>query len=270
MSIINDVGSTAFIIAAYHAEEEFNDNPLFASKYAKLFMTEDGQNKADEYSQLFPVGKKMIRYRIKFFDDIIHENIENGTKQVVILGSGFDMRACDYIDRDVVFYDIDQFSMIKYKKAVIEKNKIIYPGRFIECNYVEENVISKLSSKGFDFSLRTLFIWEGNVFYLSKNFIYSFLNELYDKISDFSISFDYVTEQVILSKSKYDPLNKEAKFFADIGAGWLTGFDDVSILEKKTRLHVIKNVEVMSLEENVSKKEILMLSEYLVCVLEKN
>ena len=65
-------------------------------------------------------------------------------------------------------------------------------------------------------------------------------------------------------------MNKEAKFFADIGAGWLTGFDDVSILEKKTRLHVIKNVEVMSLEENVSKKEILMLSEYLVCVLEKN
>jgi methyltransferase (TIGR00027 family) len=267
MSIINEVGSTAFIIAAYHAEEEHNDNPLFVSKYSKYFMTNEGLEKADDYSRLFPEGKKMIRYRIKFFNDIIKEHVKKGTKQIVILGSGFDMRACDYINQDVVFYDVDQFSVIKHKKEVIEKNKINYPARLVECNYVEEDLIDKLFSHGFDFSLSTLFIWEGNVFYLSKKFIYSFLNVLYNKIENFHIAYDYVTEQVVLGKSKYEPLNKEAKFFADIGAGWLTGFDDVNILEEKTSLHIVKNVEVMSLEKNTNNDEIRMLPEYLICVL---
>ncbi|MEA1881664.1 MAG: class I SAM-dependent methyltransferase, partial [Candidatus Marinimicrobia bacterium] len=90
---------TAFMIAAFRAEEKKNKNPLFKDSYSKYYVNDEMKKNAENLTAINPESRDMIRYRIRYFDDKISEHIERGTEQIVLLGGGFDMRACKYAHR---------------------------------------------------------------------------------------------------------------------------------------------------------------------------
>ncbi len=271
MSIINEIGATAFIIAAYRAEEEANNSPLFVDSYAKFFVTDEIMKKANDFTSVFPEGKEMIRYRIKFFDDTILSYINQGTTQFVLLGGGFDMRACKYAKQGIKFYDLDQAPVLNFKQSVIAKNNIDYPSTSICCDYLLDDIVGCLTEKGFNANLPSLFIWEGNTLYITKEKIYSLLSNLGKQLDNFNISFDYIAQTVVTRTSGIESVTKAADFFENMGSPWITGFDDVRDIEKNTSLKVIKNFLMKSLEKkyfpDTAAADPNILSQYSVCIL---
>ena len=269
MDLINKIGSTAFVIAAYRVQEESAEHPLFKDKYAKFFVNEDIMQKAKAFYYVIPEAREMVRCRTKFFDDKVDKYIEKGVEQVVLLGSGFDMRACKHSGVD--FYDVDQRAVLKFKEKVIKGNNIDYTAKFVPCNYIEKNVISKLIEKGLDVSKSTLLVWEGNTQYIPLNKIFGFLNKLKDKLNKFYITFDYFDDTVISRESGIQSVIGAAEFFEKMGAPWVTGFSDMSLIEKETGLKLLENITMESLTKKYdpdgSQNNMEIFQLYSVCTL---
>ena len=237
--IINEIGTTAFIIAGYRSLEKEKRNPLFIDDYAHYFVNEEIMKKVGELNSFIPEGTDIVRYRTRYFINKLKQFIANGVKQVVFLGGGFDMKACLHANNKTVkFFDVDQKPVLAFKKAIVEKHSIPYPCNFVPCNYIKDDLINNLKSHGFDCKKSTLFIWEGNTMYIPYEAIYNFLNYLKEQLSDFSISLDFLDDRVISLSTGIESITKATNFFANMGAPWITGFRELNELASKVSLNI--------------------------------
>ncbi len=274
MNLIDQIGSTAFIIAAFRAEESKRDIPLFRDDHAQYFLDDEMVEKAREMARIMPTTESMIRYRVRYFGDKISQYIQNDTTQVVLLGGGFDMRVCNYAGQGARFFDVDQSPVLNHKKDVIEQNGIHYPSTFVPCNYIEDDVISVLDQSGFDRMAPTLFIWEGNCMYIPDHLIYGLFDTFQAHIDRFAISFDYVSTSIINHTTGRQELTDLAQLFEDMGSPWITGFDDIHSIEKHSSLRVAENVPMRQLEQSLEPNKPPidedLIKTYSVCTIENN
>jgi hypothetical protein len=68
------------------------EHPLFRNPYAERCVNDDIRTKVRQAFAALPEGMELVRYRSALFDDIIRQEIDEGMRQIVIPGSGFDMR----------------------------------------------------------------------------------------------------------------------------------------------------------------------------------
>ena len=270
---INEVGLTAFVISYFRMLERERRHPLFEDPYAEWFVPEEMKEKARQFHEVLPEAGDMIRYRVCFFNDITKRAIRDGKKQIVLVGSGFDMRPVIFRTEGVTFYDVDQPAVLQYKHEVLAQHGV-QPCPGMPCNYLEINLPEQLASVGFDPAKPTLFLWEGNTMYLPLELIYGFLRQLQQQVESFHIGFDYLTKKVINRTSGIEGVTRAADFFEHkLGAPWITGFDDLGVFERNTGLAVIEsggmeNVGVQYAPEDA--KNIAQFTDlYSYCVLAK-
>ena len=240
MSDINEVGATAFFIAGIREQEKDREHALFRDPYAEWFVNDDIRTKVRQVFAVLPEGMELVRYRSALFDDIIRREISNGMRQIVILGSGFDMRPHVFQNEDVRFWDVDQAAVLAFKSKVLEAHGVT-PCAGIPCNYLEVDLPAKLSEAGCDLDAPTLIIWEGNTMYLPEDLIYGFLNRLRDGIPSFRIAFDFFARSVIDRTTGDDDITATTDAFENtLKVKWVTGFDDLTVLEERTGLKAVE------------------------------
>ncbi len=236
MSDINEVGATAFFIAGIRAQEKDREHPLFNDPYAEWFINDDIREKVRQVFTVLPEGMELVRYRSCLFDDIIRREIENGMRQIVILGAGFDMRPLVFETEGVRFCDVDQPAVLEFKSKVLESRGVA-PCAGIPCNYLEVDLPARLAEAQFDLDAPMLFIWEGNTMYLPEELIYGFLRGLHGRIRSFKIAFDFFSRSVIDRTTGDERVTATTDAFQKtLNVKWLTGFDDLSIVEERTGL----------------------------------
>ena len=240
MSDINEVGATAFFIAGIREQEKDREHPLFRDPYAEWFVNDDVRAKVRHVFADLPEGLELVRYRSALFDEITHNEIANGMRQVVILGAGFDMRPQIFQSEGVRFCDVDQPAVLAFKSRLLEARGVT-PSAGIPCNYLEVDLAAKLAEVGFDLDAPMLIIWEGNTMYLPEDLIYGFLNRLRDGIRSFRIAFDFFDRRIIDRSTGDDRVTATTdKFQNTLNVKWLTGFNDLSVLEERTGLKAVQ------------------------------
>jgi O-methyltransferase involved in polyketide biosynthesis len=96
-----------------------------------------------------------------------------------------------------------------------------------------------LKKNGFDFDLPTYLIWEGNTMYLPEEIDKAVMVQLREHLRQFRLSFDYMAEAMI-TKTTGDPgMTRMVESFANMGAPWITGIDDIHALASEVKLRVI-------------------------------
>ena len=240
MSNINEVGATAFFIAGIREQEKDREHPLFEDPYAEWFVNDEIRAKVHQVFTLLPEGMELVRYRSALFDDIIRREVGNGMRQVVILGSGFDMRPHVFQTEGVRFCDVDQAAVLGFKGKVLEAHGVT-PCAGIPCNYLEVDLAAKLVEAGFDPDAPMLIVWEGNTMYLPEELIHGFLNRLREGIRSFRIAFDFFARSVIDRTTGDENITATTDAFENtLKVKWLTGFDDLSVLEERTGLKAVE------------------------------
>jgi len=107
-----------------------------------------------------------------------------------------------------------------------------------------------LAANGFNSDLPSYVIWEGNTMYLNRPEVLKVLTDLRNKVVNFAISFDYFTEAVINYATGDERISAFTKHFADMGAPWTFGIDDLDALAVDAGLIVADNVKSAELFRN--------------------
>jgi methyltransferase (TIGR00027 family) len=238
MSEVRDVTGTAFVVAEFRARENEEPRPLYTDRVVPIFLDARTRAAADKIKADFPAGEHMPRLRTRYYDDRLGEQIAQGCRQVVILGSGLDTRAVRKAAPGVAYFEIEDAGTLDLKKVRYAACGIDARVTLIAANYVRSGVIALLAANGFDMSLPSFFIWEGNTMYLTKPHVMNVLTDLRDHLSRFAIAFDYMDAAVVGMTTGEPGATGFVQRFADMGAPWTYGIDDLPALAGEAGLVV--------------------------------
>ena len=176
---------------------------------AELFLSEEGRKPLkNSISRKWTIDKVItstkygfIVSRTAFFDAHFKRNIESKIPQIVVLGAGYDTRPYRFYDAlgNIKVFEVDIRTTQIRKKDILRKNEIKIPKQltFVSMNFEQEDLEEILLKSGFNSSLRTLYIWEGVTYYLSKKVIGNTLDFIQIHSGKGSIvCFDYLAEEI--------------------------------------------------------------------------
>jgi len=238
MSEVREVTGTAFVVAEFRARENDEAHPLYTDRVVPIFLDERTRAAADRIRADFPAGEHMPRLRTRYYDDRLGEQIAQGCKQVVILGSGLDTRPVRKAAPGVAYFEIDDAGTLDLKRTRYSETGTDARVTLISANYVTSGVIALLEANGFDRGLPSFFIWEGNTMYLTPTHVMKVLNDLKDNVRRFAISFDYMDEAVVGMTTGEEGATAFVERFAGMGAPWTYGLDDLPALAREAGLAV--------------------------------
>lgn len=143
-----------------------------------------------------------VALRVRFIDDCIIASINNGVRQIVILGAGYDTRAYRYpvTDNQINVFEVDlpETQKVKIKKVKNFFGALPHHVTYCQINFETDRLDTVLFKAGYQPDKRTLFIWEGVSYYVSGETIDHTLSFITDNAcKDSSIVFDYIFRNVI-------------------------------------------------------------------------
>ena len=127
MTEVKDVTGTAFVVAEFRARENDEPHPLYRDLVVPIFLDDRTRRAADAIRADFPAGEMMPRLRTRYYDDRLDEQLANGCRQVVILGSGLDTRGVRKRTPGVAYFEIDDPSTISFKQARLGGTRLRRP-----------------------------------------------------------------------------------------------------------------------------------------------
>lgn len=272
MSDPKNVSGTAFIIAAFRAEENEAEVPLYTDQVVQFYLNNQIKETAKSVAQNFPAAKEMVKLRTKYFDDVLSEQIALGYQQVVILGSGLDTRPVRQNVKGVTYWEIDAKETLQLKEDTLNSHNLNANVHYLAGDYVRDGLVALLKQAAFNFELPTYILWEGNTTLIKKEDVISVLEQIRDNFSNFRLSFDYMSDQVIARTTGYEDINDYIERYEKLYTPWITGFANIKPLAKDLSFKVVENFSMTKLFNKYRPNcplESNLFSFYFVCTLEQ-
>lgn len=181
-------------------------NPLFY-RFMRLFIDSGYAERSGSGVQGFLVA------RCRYMDDILQHSLEDGLQQLVILGAGYDSRAYRFeqLKQGVKAFEVDHPSTQKVKMSRVMAILGELPGQvtFVGLDFNHETLEQRLPESGYDAQLKTLFIWEGVVMYLSAKAVDSTLSFIARHSGAGSqVVFDYIYSALLDGTVRHGEVNR--------------------------------------------------------------
>jgi methyltransferase (TIGR00027 family) len=141
--------------------------------------------------------------RTRYIDDFLKAQIEDGIKQLVILGAGYDSRAYrfDQLQQEgVKVFELDQLYAQRFKIWTVSKTVGSFPKNltYVHIDFAREKLEVNLPSSGYQANLKTLFICEGVTMYLTAEAVDRTLSFIAASSGEGScIVFDYLFDSAL-------------------------------------------------------------------------
>ena len=161
-------------------------------------------------------GKGVLGFlvaRARYMDDLLQDCLNEGLQQLVILGAGYDSRAYRFeqLKKGVKVFEIDhpatqQVKMDKVKEVLGElPSHVTYVG----VDFTTQTLEQRLPESGYDEQLKTLFIWEGVVMYLTPQSVDSTLGFIaHHAGADSQVVFDYIYTALLDGTVKHGEVSR--------------------------------------------------------------
>ena len=260
MSINKNISETAVAVASLRALSNYENDEKFRcnDNYADLFLPDekrtalkDGQTR-EMIKKAIPKGMyEYVISRTKYFDRVFIYAIKEKFVQIVFLGAGFDSRPYRFnelLDNTKVF-EVDADATQKYKKSLLNNDKNEYKNiEYVSHNFEDESLFDKLKKHGYKQSDKTLFLWEGVSFYLTKEAVHRMLNDVRENSAHGSmICFDFQTMKSIEELIKTGLKEESIKFGIEEGK--------INDFVSSNKYYVIEHLDSKAIEQKFMKKE---------------
>jgi methyltransferase (TIGR00027 family) len=179
-----------------------------------------------------PRGSAVVRTRM--IDDALAGALTAGTRQVVILGAGFDTRAYRVpgIERARVF-ELDQEAMIASKTAGVRRRLAgaVPPHvTLVAVDFNRDDLGDVLRGAGFDPSARTFFIWEGVTNYLTPEAVDAALRDIAALAPPQSaVVFTYIHRDLLEDPARFEGGPETTARVRSVGEPFRFGFDPAEL-----------------------------------------
>src|SRR5262245_58872252 len=94
---------------------------------------------------------------------------------------------------------------------------------------------------------RVFLIWEGNTMYLPLDSSKHMLTQLKKYVKRFRLSFDYMSQAVILNTTGDTGITNLVESFAKMSALWISGIADIHSFAHELSLNVVENFKTVEL-----------------------
>ncbi len=165
--------------------------------------------------------------RTKYIDDLLQNAIQNGIKQVLILGAGFDTRPLrlDFL-KSIPVIEIDHPNTSNFK-IQIYKNKLgQLPEnvQFLQIDFNQQNLDQLAVQNDINFSLPTAVIWEGVTNYLSADAVKSTFEFISKFAKNSIVIFTYIHKEILENPKSFLGGEKLLKDLNELEEQWTFGF----------------------------------------------
>ncbi|HEV2780133.1 MAG TPA: class I SAM-dependent methyltransferase [Actinophytocola sp.] len=174
---------TAQYVALYRALEtvERRRPPLFSDPYATRFLS-PGLNRLVRLARRPRLHALIARYadfrapgartsaigRTRIIDDVLRAAAAAGTRQLVILGAGFDCRAHRLPElAGTEVFEVDRLRTQAEKRARLPEARAGL--HYVAVDFLRDDVAERLAAAGWDAARPTAFVWEGVTNYLTRD-----------------------------------------------------------------------------------------------------
>lgn len=192
--------------------------------------------------------------RTKYIDDQLKYTVNNGIKQVIILGAGFDTRALrlDFLE-SIPVIEIDHPNTSNFKAATYSRRTDALKRNieFYQIDFNKQNLDELGKQHNLDFSKPTTIIWEGVTNYLTEEAV----KNTFAFISKFSansyIIFTYIHKKILEDPDSFLGGEKLLKDLNNIEEKWTFGFypEEVSDYLKQFDLLLIEDLNATEYRE---------------------
>jgi methyltransferase (TIGR00027 family) len=193
--------------------------------------------------------------RTRHIDLALQNALSDATRQVVILGAGYDSRAYRFRDKlaNIPVFEVDRPATQEYKKLRVKEalgDDLYQSVHWVAVNFEDDDLLTKLRSSGYSEGLRTFFVWEGATYYLPESGVRNILHFVrVHSAPGSTIAFDYMDEN--------NPgINNPADFHARVGEPLLFGFPKGSTgaLVRSEGLEVISDLSYDQLYDRYARR----------------
>lgn len=200
---------------------------------------------------ILPGSYQFQTARTFHMDACLRQAIEDGFRQVVLLGAGFDTRAhrLSSPEHDVAFFEIDFPGIQIEKKAALEHLPDAGSGNihYIPNDFDTGNLPNIVEAPGYDVSEPTFFIWEGHSFTLTDDDVDAVLEFIsHHSVPDSRIVFDYIPRSMVDGSVAHAGGEEFRAFMAQSGRPLSFGIEDRNL----RRFLAQRNFELTSLVTN--------------------
>jgi len=224
--------SRTALAAAFHraAHQVLDKGRIFRDPLALRILGIDAETVARK-AQENPSAARMrlfIAARTRFAEDALAAAIEQGVRQLVVLGAGLDTYAyrSPSIDR-LRIIEVDHPVTQAWKRCRLQEAAISIPSSltFASIDFEHETLAERLAAAGLDRSLPSFFTWLGVVPYLNEDAVWSTLGFIARLPLDPQVVFDYGDPPESLSPESRALHEKRAARVAELGEAWVTHFE---------------------------------------------
>jgi methyltransferase (TIGR00027 family) len=170
--------------------------------------------------------------RSRYAEDILHEAIQAGARQYIILGSGLDTfayRRPDLSERLQIF-ELDHPATQLMKQNRIARTGWKQPSNlhYVPVDFTKENISSALERSSYDSNQVSFFSWLGVSFYLPREVVFDTLREISSNTAQGSvIVFDYLDADAFIPEKVSKRVQQMQWMAAQLGEPMKAGFDPI-------------------------------------------
>jgi methyltransferase (TIGR00027 family) len=145
--------------------------------------------------RLASIGRLVTAARSRIAEDALSRAVDNGVRQIVILGAGLDTFALrnPYGAREIGIFEVDHPATQAWKRQRLADAEIALPPSliFVPVDFERHDVGVKLVAAGFQQNSPAFFTWLGVVPYLTEDAIGRTLDYI-SSVQDSEVVFDYM------------------------------------------------------------------------------
>ncbi len=196
--ILNDTYAVEFLSGSYR----------IIAKARFLLSSQLLVRAADWYVSAFiPGGINFDIAKARFIEDYLNGCLEGGLQQLVLLGAGYDSRAFRFnaLQDKVRVFEVDHPDTQRAKKDKVKKIFGSLPDHvvYVPVDFGVDRLDKRLFASGYDRNLKTLFIWEGVIYYLTAESVDSTLSFIAMNSGEgSSVVFDYAYQSFVSGRVK--------------------------------------------------------------------
>lgn len=187
----------------YLAEKFLPPHFRFFLKFKKI-----RTNTKEKLNGFLPGMNEYMIARTVYFDRLFIEALTEQTAQIVLLGAGYDTRAYRFskLNQGTRIFELDASPTQDQKKKYIQSGRINVPQNveFVPLNFNTQALEDVLKEAGYQNNQKTLFIWEGVIYYLDAESVdrtFDFIGQ--STHAESRIAFDYTVSVTGENVDKY-------------------------------------------------------------------
>ena len=179
--------------------------------------------------------------RTRAIDDLTIEALSNGTKQIVLLGAGFDSRPYRLNGMEsAIIYEVDHPATSSRKQAIVRRFSVRTPAnvKFVPMDFDKDDLGTELSGAGFKSSLSTFIIWEGVSNYLTSEAVDKTFLWCGGASAAGKVVFTYIDQEVLTNPRSFYGTARISDLLEGVGEKWTFGMDPSELGHYLERMHL--------------------------------